>query len=313
MDYNLGNKAYNRIGEKMKEILKTVILVVMIVTSFYLALKIPHRNYREEVIQDENEYVVHINRSDGSVDHVELEQYLCGVVGCEMSPTYDMEALKAQSVAARTFVLSRNLNVDDSTASQVYMDQKQLKKRWGNNYDQYYKKVKQAVDETKGQYMSYNGQIISALFHAMSCGKTNNNAEYFGGDTPYLVSVDSSFDAEYDDFEVVTTFDIEELCLKLKVDEFVVNEIEKYPSGYVKTIVIDDISFSGRAFREGLALRSSAFSISIDNQQVKITTYGYGHGVGMSQRGALILAQQNKSYQDILNYYYQGIKIETLE
>lgn len=297
----------------MKEIVKTMILGVLIVTSFYLALKIPQGNYREEVIQEANEYIVHINRSDGSVDHVELEKYLYGVVGCEMSPTYDIEALKAQSVAARTFVLSRNLNVDDTTASQVYMDEQQLKKRWQNNYDQYFESIKQAVDATKGQYMSYDGQIISALFHAMSCGKTNNNADYFGGDTPYLVSVDSSFDCEYDDYEVVTTFDYATLCSKLKVKQFVVNEIEKYDSGYVKTIVIDDITFSGRAFREALALRSSAFSITVEDQQVKITTYGYGHGVGMSQRGALILAQQNKNYQDILKYYYQGIKIETLE
>ncbi len=297
----------------MKDLIKMVFLVILIIGCFYLSLKIPNPMYEQEMIEHDQEKIVHIERSDGTIDQVPLESYLYGVVGCEMSPSYEMEALKAQSVAARTFVLSRNLYVDDSTASQVYMDENQLKKRWGSDYEAYHQKIKQAVDETKGQYLSYQGEVISALFHAMSCGKTNNNSEYFGSDAPYLKSVDSSVDLQCDDYQVTTTFLIQELCMLLKVEQFTVESIERYESGYVKSIMVNGLNFSGRAFREALSLRSSAFTIEIIDDQVNITTQGYGHGVGMSQRGALAMAKQGKNYQEILQHYYQGVEIKTLE
>ena len=302
-----------KMGDSMKDVLKCIVIGIVIVGCFYFALSLSKNEYQESTIDNYNQQIVHITRSDGDIEQIPLETYLYGVVGCEMSPTYDLEALKAQSVAARTFVLSRNLIVDDTTASQVYMDEQQLKQRWKEDYDAYAQIIKEAVDATKGQYLTYNDQVISALFYAMSCGKTNNNHEYFNNEVPYLISVDSSYDMQYEDYEVSTTFSKKAVCEALKITNLDIQAIKRYESGYVESVMINQIRFSGRAIREALNLRSSAFTILINQNEVIITTYGYGHGVGMSQRGALAMAKQEKSYIEILNHYYPNTTLKTLE
>lgn len=188
----------------MKEISKGILVVLIIVLVFmlwvhsgedYLFWK-ENENYQSEKIQK-----VHVTRADGKDLYLDIESYLEGVISSEMSPAFEMEALKAQCVAARTFVVQRGYEVDDTTNTQVYRDNKQLKDIWKDNYDVYHKKIQQAVQETTGEILTYQGKPISALFFSSSCGKTANAQEYWGNKVPYLVSVDSSWDKQSEEYE----------------------------------------------------------------------------------------------------------------
>lgn len=301
----------------MKEISKGILVVLIIVLVFmlwvhsgedYLFWK-ENGNYQSEEIQK-----VHVTRADGKDLYLDIESYLEGVISSEMSPAFEMEALKAQCVAARTFVVQRGYEVDDTTNTQVYRDDKQLKDIWKDNYDVYHKKIQQAVQETTGEILTYKGKPISALFFSSSCGKTANAQEYWGNKVPYLVSVDSSWDKQSEEYEKSITMSKQEFSTALGFQN-TVQEIEepiRYDSGYVKEIHIDRIVFTGREVREKLNLRSSCFTIKENKDNVVITTKGYGHGVGMSQIGAQAMAEKGKSYKQILSHYYPKTKIEKL-
>lgn len=301
----------------MKEISKGILVVLIIVLVFmlwvhsgedYLFWK-ENGNYQREEIQK-----VHVTRADGKDLCLDIESYLEGVISSEMSPAFEMEALKAQCVAARTFVVQRGYEVDDTTNTQVYRDDKQLKDIWKDNYDVYHKKIQQAVQETTGEILTYQGKSISALFFSSSCGKTANAQEYWGNKVPYLVSVDSSWDKQSEEYEKSITMSKQEFSTALGFQN-TVHEIEepiRYDSGYVKEIRIDRIVFTGREVREKLNLRSSCFTIKESKDNVVITTKGYGHGVGMSQIGAQAMAEKGKSYKQILSHYYPKTKIEKL-
>lgn len=301
----------------MKEISKGILVVLITVLVFmlwvhsgedYLFWK-ENGNYQSEEIQK-----VHVTRADGKDLYLDIESYLEGVISSEMSPAFEMEALKAQCVAARTFVVQRGYEVDDTTNTQVYRDNKQLKDIWKDNYDVYHKKIQQAVQETTGEILTYQGKPISALFFSSSCGKTANAQEYWGNKVPYLVSVDSSWDKQSEEYEKSITMSKQEFSTALGFQN-TVQEIEepiRYDSGYVKEIHIDRIVFTGREVREKLNLRSSCFTIKENKDNVVITTKGYGHGVGMSQIGAQAMAEKGKSYKQILSHYYPKTKIEKL-
>ena len=301
----------------MKEISKGILVVLIIVLVFmlwvhsgedYLFWK-ENGNYQREEIQK-----VHVTRADGKDLCLDIESYLEGVISSEMSPAFEMEALKAQCVAARTFVVQRGYEVDDTTNTQVYRDDKQLKDIWKDNYDVYHKKIQQAVQETTGEILTYQGKPISALFFSSSCGKTANAQEYWGNKVPYLVSVDSSWDKQSEEYEKSITMSKQEFSTALGFQN-TVHEIEepiRYDSGYVKEIRIDRIVFTGREVREKLNLRSSCFTIKESKDNVVITTKGYRHGVGMSQIGAQAMAEKGKSYKQILSHYYPKTKIEKL-
>ena len=301
----------------MKEISKGILVVLIIVLVFmlwvhsgedYLFWK-ENGNYQSEEIQK-----VHVTRADGKDLYLDIESYLEGVISSEMSPAFEMEALKAQCVAARTFVVQRGYEVDDTTNTQVYRDNKQLKDIWKDNYDVYHKKIQQAVQETTGEILTYQGKPISALFFSSSCGKTANAQEYWGNKVPYLVSVDSSWDKQSEEYEKSITMSKQEFSTALGFQN-TVHEFEepiRYDSGYVKEIRIDRIVFTGREVREKLNLRSSCFTIKENKDNVVITTKGYGHGVGMSQIGAQAMAEKGTSYKQILSHYYPKTKIEKL-
>ena len=301
----------------MKEISKGILVVLIIVLVFmlwvhsgedYLFWK-ENGNYQREEIQK-----VHVTRVDGKDLYLDIESYLEGVIYSEMSKAFEMEALKAQCVAARTFFVQRGYEVDDTTNTQVYRDNKQLKDSWKDNYDVYHKKIQQAVQETTGEILTYQGKPISALFFSSSCGKTANAQEYWGNKVPYLVSVDSSWDKQSEEYEKSITMSKQEFSTALGFQN-TVHEIEepiRYDSGYVKEIRIDRIVFTGREVREKLNLRSSCFTIKENKDNVVITTKGYGHGVGMSQIGAQAMAEKGKSYKQILSHYYPKTKIEKL-
>ena len=262
-----------------------------------------------------NKITVTVYRNNGKIINLELEEYVLGVVGAEMSASFNIEALKAQAILARTYALKSIKNgkkLTDTVSTQAYKDNSELQKLWKNDYTKYYEKIKKAVNETKGKVILYNNEYIDAVYHSTSNGKTENSKNVWKNILPYLVSVDSSWDKNVKSYKKETIFEINEFCniLKLDVEEPITYEIIHNETGRVRQITINNKTFSGTEFRNLLKLRSADFEIEINDEKVKVTTYGYGHGVGMSQYGANEMAKQGYSYIQILKHYYTGVVIK---
>lgn len=285
-------------------------------------------NYEEPVsepiviedVQEEvdNSIYVNVRRNDGRVVNLELEDYVTGVVGAEMPALFNIEALKAQAVIARTYALKANSSgktLSDNESTQSYKDNGELASMWGSNFDSYYSKIKSAVNSTSGMYLTYNGNYIEAVYHSTSNGRTEDSNNVWGNYYPYLVSVDSIYDNSNPSYSVSKSFSYFELSSKLGVN---VNEDTEFnilgytSGGRVSSISVGGVEFSGVSFRNMLGLRSADFDISKTDGDVVITTRGYGHGVGMSQYGANGMAKAGYSYRDILLHYYSGVGIEQL-
>lgn len=263
-------------------------------------------------VKNEEKYV-EVEMS-GKVKTIPLEEYLVGVIAGEMPVSFEKEALKAQAVASRTFVLSRNLKVDNTTNSQVYLDDQQMRENWGKQYEQNKKKIEQVIQETKGEVMTYQGEYISALFFSSSNGKTVNSEDYFSGEVDYLKAVDSHWDTSVDPHNIKSqTFTKQQLADVFNTVPQNIQITSYTSSGYVKQLTINQKTYTGREIREKLSLPSSCFQIEFSSKGYTFITKGNGHGVGMSQYGAQGMALENKSYQDILNHYYKNIKIESID
>lgn len=274
-------------------------------------------NYTETKKENikKNEITVTVYRSNGKIINLELEEYVLGVVGAEMPASFNIEALKAQAILARTYALKSIKNgkkLTDTVSTQAYKDNSELQKLWKNDYTKYYEKIKKAVNETKGKVILYNNEYIDAVYHSTSNGKTENSKNVWKNILPYLVSVDSSWDKNVKSYKKETIFEINEFCniLKLDVEEPITYEIIHNETGRVRQITINNKTFAGTEFRNLLKLRSTDFEIEINDEKVKVTTYGYGHGVGMSQYGANEMAKQGYSYIQILKHYYTGVVIK---
>ena len=274
-------------------------------------------NYTETKKENikKNEITVTVYRNNGKIINLELEEYVLGVVGAEMPASFNIEALKAQAILARTYALKSIKNgkkLTDTVSTQAYKDNSELQKLWKNDYTKYYEKIKKAVNETKGKVILYNNEYIDAVYHSTSNGKTENSKNVWKNILPYLVSVDSSWDKNVKSYKKETIFEINEFCniLKLDVEEPITYEIIHNETGRVRQITINNKTFSGTEFRNLLKLRSADFEIEINDEKVKVTTYGYGHGVGMSQYGANEMAKQGYSYIQILKHYYTGVVIK---
>ena len=272
----------------------------------------------EIVKSNENLTYVTLRRSNGEVAYIELEEYLIGVVGAEMPASFNIEALKSQSVISRTYALksiSSGRVLTDNESTQSYKSNDELRNMWGSSYDVYYSKIKNAINSTKGEYLTYNGNYIEAVFHSTSNGTTEDARNVWGNYYPYLVSVDSLYDSFNPSYEKEKSFSYDELSSKLG---FYVNSetefnILSYTSGNrVENISIDNNVFTGVSLRSILGLRSTDFEIIKNDAGVTFKTKGYGHGVGMSQYGANGMAKSGYSYRDILNHYYPGVSISSL-
>ena len=270
-------------------------------------IKVQEKN-KEEVV-DKNIYVI-IKRSNGDTLKIELEQYLIGVVAAEMPVEFHSEALKAQSIIARTYTLKalkNNKILTDNESTQSYKDDNELKKLWGSNYNKYIEKIKKVVNGTKGIYLTYNNDYIEAVYHSTSNTKTENAKNVWGYSFPYLISVESLYDTNNKSYIKEIYFTYEELSNKLNMNisydtSF---DILSYTEGNrVKEIRINDKIYTGVNLRTILKLRSADFEITKEENKVKITTKGYGHGVGLSQYGANGMANNGSNYKDILLHYY---------
>ncbi|GEN89577.1 stage II sporulation protein D [Oceanobacillus sojae] len=259
--------------------------------------------------------------SNDEVENVPVEQYVAGVVSSEMPTEFEMEALKAQAVAARTFTVNfllngeKNGNYDltDSTQHQVYKGEQELQEQWGAEYQEKMNKINQAVKETEGQIITYNKAPITASFFSTSNGYTENSEDYWESEVAYLRSVESPWDKNAPEFTSQTTLSVAEVSEALQIplqdDKKIPMEISHTDSGRVKEITVAGNAFTGPEFRDKLGLRSSDFTIEQSDNHLIFTTQGYGHGVGMSQYGANGMAAEGKNYEDIIHYYYTDVEI----
>ena len=258
--------------------------------------------------------IITLKRSNGSTIKIELEEYLIGVVAAEMPASFNIEALKAQSIAARTYALKakeKGITLTDTVSTQVYKDNNELKKMWGNSYQTYYNKVKKAVNDTKGLVMYYNNSLINAFYHSTSNGFTEDATAVFGS-YPYLKSVESSVDKKVSSYLRTITLSYEKISNKLGIPVTSLSNIiiERNNSNRISKIIIDNNTYDGVKFRTILGLRSTDFDIKLNKDDITITTRGYGHGVGMSQYGAHEYGKLGWNYSKILKHYYTGITIK---
>lgn len=256
----------------------------------------------------------------GVISKIPIEEYIVGVVAGEMPVDFEMEALKAQSVAARSYVMiqmERNINkeydVVDTVTNQVYLDKEKLMSVWKDQYTEKINKIKTAVLETMGEYISYDGKVAEALFFSTSPGVTENSEEVFTNKVAYLRSVESTFDEISPVYVTNKTFTLKEFynLLNLEYSDTLNIEItSKTSTGRIKKIKINNKELTSGYVMSKLGLKSTYFKIIKEDTKIIVKNKGYGHGVGMSQYGAQGMAKAGYNYQDILKHYYTGIEIK---
>ena len=267
----------------------------------------------------------------GKITEIKFEDYIKGVVACEMPSTFHEEALKAQAVAARTYSVSRVIDGNssshpeaplcNSTHCQVYKSPANLKEIKGSKWMKNdWKKICKAVNDTKGQMLYYKGELVKqALFHSSSGGRTENSEDVFAAAVPYLVSVDSPYEESATHQNEKNSFSLNEFNNKIKennpeisfgdINESNIKIISRSTGNRVEKIQIGNGVIEGRDVREALGLPSANFEISFSGDNIIFTSDGSGHGVGMSQYGADGMARNGYNYKQILNNYYSGTEI----
>lgn len=278
--------------------------------------------FLEEPDQDDDtkDYSIRV-KIGNTIEILPLEEYIIGVVAGEMPASFSIEALKAQAVASRSYALykksqnSSEYDLTNDVNSQVYIGIDTMKSEWGDNFQKYYDKVSNAVEQTKGKVITFDGEIIQAFYFAMSAGSTNESSQVFGQSKDYLQSVVSEYDNNsLRGYSSDIEFSLVDFKTKLNLtcEKITIGNIIRNDSGYVDTIDICSNTFKGTTFRSKLGIRSTNFDIEVGTN-IKITTRGYGHGVGMSQYGANGYANAGYTYEDIIKHYYTGVDIVDLK
>lgn len=265
--------------------------------------------------ETETEEKVTIYRDNGDTITLSFNEYLIGVVAAEMPASFPNEALKAQAVVARTYALKKienNQKLTDSVSTQCYKDNNQLKEMWGSSFNNYYQKIKSAVLATQNQTIYYQNELIDAVYHSTSNGKTEDAIYVWKNDIPYLKSVDSSWDINTSAYLKIIKKDLTNVLNLLGIDKnnTTLEIISRDNSGRVEKLKFGNIEYTGVEFRNLLGLRSADFDLEIKDNNLVITTRGYGHGVGLSQYGASGMAKEGYNYIQILKHYYTGVDIK---
>lgn len=267
-----------------------------------------------------------------------LEEYVKGVVAAEMPADFESEALKAQAVAARTYAVKHmalfggagsveHPGADVTTdykESQAWHNENTLREKWGGNYDKYWHKISQAVEETQGLIVTYKGEPINAVFHSTSGEYTASAKEVWGFEYPYLQSVVCKWDSSSPRYQERKEIALTELEARLGTEagimaavqsgasSSIVSIIDYTDSGRVNKVRIGSKTLTGLEVREKLGLRSTNFNVDSLGDKLIFRTTGYGHGVGLCQYGANGQAKENRNFRQILTYYYTGTAIKNI-
>jgi len=317
--------------------------IILLIVALFLGLPYLTNLFSPVQIKKQQSLVKLYIHDQDKIVNIALDDYVLGVVAAEMPASFPLEALKAQAVVARTYILKR-LNsgglinpdhagadiCDDHRHGQAWISREEMKKRWGSlSYYYYYNKISQAVKDTKGLVIVYKGNIIDPVYHSSCGGKGTENAEevwHFG--EPYLVGVSCPYCS--DPMPVQSTF-----LPAAKVDSLlglntgslpaagklsgnaglsvpVMNVLRYTNSGRPKQIKIGDKIFSSVTVRDLLNLRSADFEMKMQNGELEVTTRGYGHAVGMCQYGAKGFADHGYDFEKIIKHYYKGVNIVKL-
>ncbi len=270
-----------------------------------------------------------MNASSKNITEMNLKEYLIGVVAEEVNPAFHEEAIKAQIVAAHTKLeytkLHKNGNLkdaditDSASSHQGFLTEDEQREKWGENYNAYREKIAKCVDEVLNVIISYENEPINAVFHAISNGQTENASDVWGGNYPYLVSVQSVGDKLSPAYHSKVTVTKEEFMKKLtekdadlsEKPEKWINKITNTSTGMVSKIVIGGKEFKGTEIRTLFGLKSSTFTVKYEDNNFTFTVCGYGHGVGMSQYGADYMARQGFKYDEILKHYYKNVELKS--
>ncbi|MBQ9736784.1 MAG: stage II sporulation protein D [Clostridia bacterium] len=276
--------------------------------------------------------ISYLDITDGLVKTAEIEEYLVGVLAAEMPAEYGLEALKAQAVAARSYIARRMDEKNahhpdaavctDSTHCKAYISEKEAKARWtSDKKDEYWEKLKSAVDATNGEVMICEEEVAEAFFFAGSGGRTENSEEVWGEARPYLKSVESPWEEdlpqllsvrELSNKEVRSILEAAGKNLKSIEGKVTIAGLERTEGGSVKTVEIDGVTLKGSEARKLFDLKSANFSVEARQDGVIFNVKGSGHGVGMSQIGANYMSKNGKKYTEILSHYYTNIQITKL-
>ena len=269
---------------------------------------------------------VYIKEED-RVEEMDTMQYLKEVVAAEMPVDFHDEALKAQAVAARTYMVNRRNNggtdlhkgaviCTDSTHCKAWISEEKRKELWADASDEKREKISRAVEETDGVIITYEKEPISAVFHSTSSGMTENAEDVWGGSVPYLVSVESPGDAESPKFSSDARFSVSEFrtiaeknISGIDWENGNFSEILRSNAGGIRSLKIGGVAIGGTTFRFIFGLRSTNVELTEKDGEIVMSAKGYGHGVGMSQYGANYLANAGKSYEEILKTYYTGVEV----
>lgn len=304
-----------------------IFIIPYIIISNFSAIYTPPGKKKPEPYKTVSVYI----KDEDKVCDMDMSQYLKEVVAAEMPAEFYDEALKAQATAARTYVINRIKagNKDakeihhgadictDPTHCKAWISEEKRKSLWGaSKSDEYWAKISKAVEDTSGVIITYNQAPISAVFHSTSSGFTENSKDVWGGDVPYLVSVESKGEENSPRYHSDLTMSIDEF--KEKAEENIkgidwsngiFGDIEKSDAGGIKFITIGGVKIKGTLFRSIYNLRSTNVDITETPDNITMNVTGFGHGVGMSQYGANYLASQGMNYIDILKTYYTGVEV----
>ena len=262
-----------------------------------------------------------------------LNEYLYRVLSAEMPATFEMEALRAQAIVARTYTIYKanghkheNAEVCDSyNCCQAYIEKEDRLEKWDKDVRQYnWDKIVYAVNSTQDNIITYEGNPIAAFFHSNSGGTTEIPLNVWGGiGYPYLQAVATIGEEGYSQYSSSITLSKDELMQKLKtkypdiqIDFGNLEDIKilEYTEGNrVKTVKFGNKNISGVETRTLLGLKSANFQIKKEAEKYVIYVLGYGHGVGMSQTGADSLAKQGYNALEIIHHFYTDVVVENIK
>ncbi|MCL2336730.1 MAG: stage II sporulation protein D [Firmicutes bacterium] len=288
----------------------------------------------EQPVKDGAVTVRLYRHATGTIETIPLDDYVTGVVAAEMPAEFPVEALKAQAVAARTYIVKRMLagglsnnihpgadTCDDPAHAQAWLPAETLKERWGLlKYYRYYYKIRVAVDDTSGVIITYQGQPIDPVFHSSCGGHTENSEDVWKFAVPYLRGVVCPYD-QPSELVCRVTMPLGEVEKALGVNlstavssgaNGLFQVVNTTASGRPKTLLVSDKRMAAVDLRQKLGLRSTNFTARLDHGEITFTTVGYGHGVGMCQYGAKGLAEHGQNYAQIIKHYYTGVEISKL-
>ena len=303
---------------------KVIIFITLLIFIPFFIVLIYNKNYKEIELKYINITYIRVKKlKTNTIEKIPLEEYIVGVLAGEMPIDFDLEALKAQAVASRSYALKRieynkdkDYDVVDSIQNQVYLDNDYLKEAWGLNYIKNINKLRTAVNETIDEYLEYDNKVVDALFFSTSNGYTEDSKNIFNFECEYLKSVESPWDKDVSTaFLTKKTMPLSNFYQKLNLPynkNLNIEILKRSKTNRILSIKINNIEFKGTDIYNKLSLKSTDFEIELLGNDIKITTKGYGHGVGMSQYGALGMAKEGYTYDKILKHYYNDSEIKKL-